>query len=1213
MFPRAIKIGLLHLFLLCQQAEATWYSENVENGADMIMMDLRWPWWPSGTYYANWNSSFNPKPNNVTFYAGFTATVPDAAGSLPNPDENLQRAFQPGSVWSFWGGDATGAPVKFIESAPNLFLKNIYGGEGLSATLGGESWPFIKSQRWFTMLARVWQPVPGEGQALVGRWIKDQASREWHLIALASLPIPATSFTGNSGFIEPLTSEKAVRSLHRRFGYFRKDGRWQSGNSISIDKTEYVIVNTVTEDDHEFAAIEYAQRPDLLPQKLTGKPLAGDQKHTFTVRQPSTPTLDKPMVNDVSAQTNGSQIAVTWSVPPTSAPTLGYKIEVFDNPACTGAAKIVHEARMPTQREALIASTLATPVVRFTLTDVFDQTTAPIIVTAKVLPPPRKVPEAKAALPGLTYELFHKDTKRIVNYFDSPILKPNEQHHWLHLEEIAQGKLVRQGLARGFDIGVREQRDAGYALVFKGLLRVPADGLYIFHAQIDGGYRLEIDEVPTLLWDGQYGSTQRAAVQHLAQGEHAISLTYLYDALPGHNFRVEWEGPNLPRQEIGLQALSTNNAQDYPSPALQATALGDGTANVSVMVTANGHAVQRTVLFLGPLELAASDGPALKYSGPLPANTNTLWARVRFDGNHTVDSAPVSLQVTGKPVDAPWSVRNVGDNQASAGLWQTGAHSFRFFGNGMHTVTQKLTGDFTATCRIDDYNGSKGEPVNRRAWVGLTAREHGEKRNWSWGQDFHLVQTAGDGLRASADFTDFGAGRISSYELPKGRPWLRIMREGNIWTAWSSVDGKAWELGAYQFRKAAPDMDLGLFFSALPQEARAQYHASVSEFTIRPGISSDSTPPAPAVAQHTAGDRLTGVVIARSDAKIVVLRSTARGLMRTTDGGKTWTPANGDLAGDDLAVRSVGIHPHHPSIMLRASGRGPLGSLWRTADGGQHWVKLDFTGDFDGVGPSALCGEIIAFDLKNPDIIYLGCESAGFFKSSDSGTTWKQLGVAGERITAITVWPWEKHYPAPAKGRTHLCVTTCPDRWMELLGRGPANVSTAVQLAHGYVSHDGVQTLTVADERLDTGFYNVAFDKAMQSVNEMRYGTAHGYQTQVFQGSQMALYPPQKHLEWFRPTTAVAAAAMGDKKFGRFLTQALDPEVPGRLSRSEVWAFEWQWLPIQGTIPQGGLIAVAGDQTLGEQWWLVFTDGLYYSADGGTHLSKVLAANGDKL
>ncbi len=103
----------------------------------------------------------------------------------------------------------------------------------------------------------------------------------------------------------------------------------------------------------------------------------------------------------------------------------------------------------------------------------------------------------------------------------------------------------------------------------------------------------------------------------------------------------------------------------------------------------------------------------------------------------------------------------------------------------------------------------------------------------------------------------------------------------------------------------------------------------------------------------------------------------------------------------------------------------------------------------------------------------------------------------------------------------------------------------------------------------------------------------------------MALYPEQKHLETLRPFTAISATAMGDQKFGRVITQSLHPGTPGRLSRSERWAFEWHWLPTKGTVPKGGLIAVSGDVNLGEQWWFVFAGGLYFSADGGTTMAKV--------
>jgi hypothetical protein len=630
-------------------------------------------------------------------------------------------------------------------------------------------------------------------------------------------------------------------------------------------------------------------------------------------------------------------------------------------------------------------------------------------------------------------------------------------------------------------------------------------------------------------------------------------------------------------------------------------------------VDGRGHAVKKTGLFLGQLQLAETNGQALQYQGPLPRGTNTLRARILFDESQTVDSDPFLLNETGKPVAADWTVRNVSDAKASAGLWQTGPQAFQFFGNGMHTITRRITGDFTATCRIDGYGGSHGEPVNPHAWVGLTALEQGGRLNWEWGQQFHLVQTAAEGVRTSADFTDFGATRISSYALAPRCPWLRIVRQGQVWTAWTSDGGTAWELGAYQYKKAQPQMDVGLFFSALPQEARAHYHARVSEVTIQAGVAPDAALPIPAVARHTAGDRLTGLALARSDAQVVVVRSSARGLLRTANGGKTWAPANGNLVGDDLAVRSVAIHPENPLVMLRACGTGPGGRLWKTADGGGTWAKLDFPGDFDGRGPSALCGEVLAFDLRAPQTVYAGCESQGFFKSTDGGGTWNRRGLAGERITAVTVWPWERYYPAPAQGRTHLCVTTCPDRWLEYLGRGNPGVTTALATARSYVSHDNVQTLSLADECSDTGFYSVAFDKAMQSTGEMRYGTAHGFLAQVFSGTHLAFYAPQKNLEWLRPMTALGASALGDQKFGRFFAQALDPAVPGRLSRSERWAFEWSWLTPQGEVPQGGLIAVCGDPHQGKHWWFLHTDGLYHSPDGGERLARVLDESGNSL
>ena len=102
------------------------------------------------------------------------------------------------------------------------------------------------------MLCRVWRPVDATDAAHshVGRWIKDHADGRWHLIGIARLPIPGTSFADNSGFIETLSGAKAVRPLHRRLGYCRKDGRWLEADTIAINKTLYVVVNIIAEGDH---------------------------------------------------------------------------------------------------------------------------------------------------------------------------------------------------------------------------------------------------------------------------------------------------------------------------------------------------------------------------------------------------------------------------------------------------------------------------------------------------------------------------------------------------------------------------------------------------------------------------------------------------------------------------------------------------------------------------------------------------------------------------------------------------------------------------------------------------------------------------------------------------------------------------------------------------------------------------------------------------
>ena len=88
------------------------------------------------------------------------------------------------------------------------------------------------------------------------------------------------------------------------------------------------------------------------------------------------------------------------------------------------------------------------------------------------------------------------------------------------------------------------------------------------------------------------------------------------------------------------------------------------------------------------------------------------------------------------------------------------------------------------------------------------------------------------------------------------------------------------------------------------------------------------------------------------------------------------------------------------------------------------------------------------------------------------------------------------------------------------------------------------------------------------------------------------------------------ACAGLDENPGICLTHPLDPAQPGRVSISIAWAHNWRWQPLAGDIPAAGLISASGEFQHGQQWWILATDGLYRSTDGGKTLEKVLDETG---
>ena len=84
-----------------------------------------------------------------------------------------------------------------------------------------------------------------------------------------------------------------------------------------------------------------------------------------------------------------------------------------------------------------------------------------------------------------------------------------------------------------------------------------------------------------------------------------------------------------------------------------------------------------------------------------------------------------------------------------------------------------------------------------------------------------------------------------------------------------------------------------------------------------------------------------------------------------------------------------------------------------------------------------------------------------------------------------------------------------------------------------------------------------------------------------------------------KPFTAVVSACLPGTQNVRCITQALDPIKPSRISASQSWAFSWEWINLKGTVPKGGLIALACEHRVGEKRWFVDADGVYHSTDCG--------------
>ena len=127
--------------------------------------------------------------------------------------------------------------------------------------------------------------------------------------------------------------------------------------------------------------------------------------------------------------------------------------------------------------------------------------------------------------------------------------------------------------------------------------------------------------------------------------------------------------------------------------------------------------------------------------------------------------------------------------------------------------------------------------------------------------------------------------------------------------------------------------------------------------------------------------KIASLVAAPSDPSILYLGSISGRVFRSSDHGLSWTEVQ-PAGGISDTVAALAVHPSNPQIVYAGLGSsfGPI--LVRSSNGGDTWSPSN--------AGLANAVQSVVIDRQNPSILYAGLKG-GVFKSIDGGASWSQL------------------------------------------------------------------------------------------------------------------------------------------------------------------------------------------------------------------------------
>lgn len=155
------------------------------------------------------------------------------------------------------------------------------------------------------------------------------------------------------------------------------------------------------------------------------------------------------------------------------------------------------------------------------------------------------------------------------------------------------------------------------------------------------------------------------------------------------------------------------------------------------------------------------------------------------------------------------------------------------------------------------------------------------------------------------------------------------------------------------------------------------------------------------VGNETVG-RITSIAFDPTNAQVLYIGGATGGVWKTINGGTTWTPLTDNECG--LATGSVAVDPVNPQIVYVGTGEENFSSdsyqgcgVLRSTNGGATWTQLGAASFITASGTASRIGKLLidgASAGSTSSTTLLAGSQTGLWKSVNSGSTWS-LSLAG--------------------------------------------------------------------------------------------------------------------------------------------------------------------------------------------------------------------------